>query len=166
MSDEHTQDGSPVDQVVNHDELELTIPTVDTRVAEFGKCSIPSKAHDSDAGFDVYAAEYGRILPKTWGYVKLGMKTAIPDGYFALVLPRSGLAARHGLMVHPGLIDAGYRGEWVAMIFNAGQEDFGWAMGDRIAQAVILPIIPASFVQVAELDETERGHHGFGSTGR
>ena len=93
---------------------------------------------------------------------------ALPVGYEAQVRPRSGLAAKHGVTVlnSPGTIDADYRGEVKVILVNLGQEDFVVARGERVAQMVVAPVVQPVFAQVEELDETERGSGGFGSTGR
>ena len=98
-----------------------------------------------------------------------GITLEIPDGHAGLVLPRSGLAARHGIALvnAPGLIDSGYRGEVRILLLNTDPRDpFEIEPGDRIAQLVVVPIAEASSVEVAELAESARGEAGFGSTGR
>jgi len=93
---------------------------------------------------------------------------AVPDGYAGLVVPRSGIAARHGIGVvnGPGLVDAGYRGEIKVILVNHGSEPFTINRGDRIAQLVVLPVVVQEFVEVDELPPSPRGDGGFGSTGR
>lgn len=92
---------------------------------------------------------------------------AIPDGYEVQVRPRSGLALKHGItcLNTPGTIDSDYRGELKIIMINLGDQPFAIARGDRIAQLVVAPVQPARFVEVAELDATDRGAGGFGSTG-
>jgi dUTP pyrophosphatase len=129
----------------------------------------PSRAHDGDAGYDLRAAEGARIAPGQRVSVGTGIALAIPDGHAGLVVPRSGLAARHGVTVvnAPGLIDAGYRGELRVLLLNTDREAaFDVAPGDRIAQLVIVRHEAPELIEVASLEETARGAGGFGSTGR
>ena len=100
--------------------------------------------------------------------VPTGIAVAVPDGYAGLVVPRSGLAARHGIGVvnGPGLLDAGYRGEIGVILINHGAEPFTVERGDRIAQLVVLPVVVQEFIEVDELPPSPRGDGGFGSTGR
>ena len=128
----------------------------------------PEQAHEHDAGFDLFASEPARIPPGERASVGTGIAVAIPDGYAGLVLPRSGLAARHGIALvnSPGLVDAGYRGELRVLLLNTDREEvFEIVSGDRIAQILITPIAAPQFVEAWELAETARGESGFGSTG-
>jgi len=130
---------------------------------------LPTRAHEGDAGLDLYAAEEARIEPGERASVGTGIAVAIPDGHAGLVLPRSGLAARHGITLPnaPGLIDSGYRGELRVLLLNADRsEAFEVAAGDRIAQLVVTPLAAAEPIEVDALDETSRGLAGFGSSGR
>jgi dUTP pyrophosphatase len=129
----------------------------------------PSRAHDGDAGYDLRAAEAATLAPGARASVGTGVAVAIPEGHAGLVLPRSGLAARHGvaLVNAPGLIDAGYRGEVRVLLLNTDPEQpFEVAVGDRIAQLVVVRHAVPELVEVAELGESVRGTGGFGSTGR
>ena len=129
----------------------------------------PTRAHDGDAGFDLYAAEAARLDPGARASVGTGIAVAIPDGHAGLVLPRSGLAARHGIALvnAPGLIDAGYRGEVRVLLLNTdADEPFEVTPGDRIAQLMVTPFAAPELVELEELDETVRGAGGFGSSGR
>lgn len=129
----------------------------------------PTRAHDDDAGYDLRASEAATLQPGTRASVGTGVAVAIPDGHAGLVLPRSGLAARHGISLvnAPGLIDAGYRGEVRVLLLNTDREAaFEVAPGDRIAQLVIVRHEAPELVEVDSLDETVRGDGGFGSTGR
>ncbi|MEZ5175976.1 MAG: dUTP diphosphatase [Acidimicrobiia bacterium] len=128
---------------------------------------IPTIAHPGDAGADLAAAEDATIEPGAVALVGTGLRLGIPRGYAGFVLPRSGLATRHGVTVvnAPGLIDAGYRGELRVGLINHGNAPFRVARGDRIAQLVIMAIEAPEFVEVASLDDTPRGEGGFGSTG-
>ena len=128
----------------------------------------PTRAHDGDAGLDLYAAEATTLEPGRRASVGTGIAVAIPDGHAGLVLPRSGLAAKHGISVvnAPGLIDAGYRGEVRVLLLNTDPEaTFEVAIGDRIAQLLITPFAAADPVEAEDLDQTARGEGGFGSSG-
>jgi dUTP pyrophosphatase len=128
----------------------------------------PERAHEHDAGYDLRAAEEAVIKPGGRAIVGTGIAVAIPDGHAGLVLPRSGLAARHGITLtnSPGLIDAGYRGEVRVLVLNTdSREPFEISVGDRIAQLVVVRAEQLTFEEVAELDETARAAGGFGSSG-
>jgi dUTP pyrophosphatase len=129
----------------------------------------PARAHDGDAGFDLRAVEAATIEPGGRASVGTGIALAIPDGYAGLVLPRSGLAHRHGISLvnAPGLIDAGYRGEVRVLLLNTDPEQaFEVDPGDRIAQLVLAAVEAPELVEAPDLDATARGEAGFGSTGR
>jgi dUTP pyrophosphatase len=129
----------------------------------------PERAHDGDAGYDLRAAEAATIGPGERASVGTGIAVAIPDGHAGLVLPRSGLASRHGIALvnAPGLIDAGYRGEVRVLLLNTDRDEtFEVAPGDRIAQLLIVRHEAPELQEVESLDETARGAAGFGSTGR
>jgi dUTP diphosphatase len=129
----------------------------------------PAQAHEGDAGYDLHAAEAATIAPGERVSVGTGVAVAIPEGQAGLVIPRSGLAARHGISVvnAPGLIDSGYRGELRVLLLNTDREQpFTVQEGDRIAQLVLVRVESDEAVEVEELDETVRGAGGFGSTGR
>ncbi len=128
----------------------------------------PSRAHDHDAGFDLCACEAAELGPGERASVGTGIAVAIPEGQAGLVLPRSGLALRHGISLvnAPGLIDSGYRGEVRVLLLNTDRsQSFSVAVGDRIAQLVIVRHEAPELVEVADLGETGRGPGGFGSTG-
>ena len=133
------------------------------------EATLPTRAHDGDAGLDLYACEAAHIGPgERWG-IGTGIAVEVPDGHAGLVLPRSGLAREHGISLvnAPGLIDAGYRGEVSVLLLNTDPaETFRVAPGDRIAQLVITPIAVAEPVESAALAESARGEGGFGSSGR
>jgi len=116
---------------------------------------------------DVLAAEDVTLAPGARHAVATGLAVAIPPGYEIQVRPRSGLALKHGITVPntPGTIDSDYRGELKVILINLGAEDFAIRRGDRIAQLVLSPVVRASWLKVDELDETQRGEGGFGSTG-
>lgn len=138
-----------------------------TRLAEAARA--PSRAHAGDAGYDLHAAESATLGPGERAAVGTGIAVEIPDGCAGLVLPRSGLAARHGIALvnAPGLIDAGYRGEVRVLLLNTDRtETFEVAPGDRIAQLVLVRHEAPELTEVESLDETARGAGGFGSSGR
>lgn len=128
---------------------------------------LPRFAHRGDAGADLHAVELVTIGAGEYGLVRTGLSVAIPEGHAGLVLPRSGLAVRTGITVlnSPGLVDSGYRGELKVALINHGTEAFEIAVGDRIAQLVIVPVSAPEYELVDSLEETERGSGGFGSTG-
>jgi dUTP pyrophosphatase len=130
---------------------------------------LPSRAHEDDAGLDLYACEAAHIGPGERWSVGTGIGVEIPSGHAGLVLPRSGLAKKHGIALvnSPGLIDSGYRGELRVLLLNTDPaETFRVAPGDRIAQLVITPIALAQPVEAQALAESVRGDGGFGSSGR
>jgi dUTP pyrophosphatase len=134
-----------------------------------GTARPPTRAHDGDAGYDLHAAEPAVLGPGERASVGTGIAVAIPAEHAGLVLPRSGLAARHGISVvnAPGLIDAGYRGELRVLLLNTDRErSFEVTAGDRIAQLLVVRVEGPQLEEAAELDETGRGPGGFGSTGR
>ncbi len=128
----------------------------------------PHYAHPGDAGADLCSTQSVTLRPGQRAVVQTGLHIALPNGYVAFVMPRSGLALKHGISLvnSPGTIDAGYRGEIAVIMLNTDSEnDFVIEPGDRIAQLVIMPVSTAQFVSVEELPGTERGTGGFGSTG-
>lgn len=130
--------------------------------------TLPTRAHDGDAGLDLYAAEGARIGPGQRVSVGTGLSVAIPEGLVGLVTPRSGLAIKHGvtLVNAPGVIDSGFRGELRLLLQNTdASSEFKVASGDRIAQLLLIPIASASPLEADSLDETSRGAGGFGSSG-
>jgi dUTP pyrophosphatase len=129
--------------------------------------ALPAYATERAAGMDVLAAEDVTLPPGGRHAVATGFSVAIPPGYEIQVRPRSGLALKHGISVPntPGTIDSDYRGELKVIVINHGAEPFVIARGDRIAQLVLAPVTQAAWEEVAELDDTERGAGGFGSTG-
>jgi len=128
----------------------------------------PRRAHPGDAGADLLAREGLVLEPEARALVPTGIAVAIPEGFAGLVVPRSGLAARHGIGVAngPGLIDAGYRGEVKVILINHGSDSVEIERGERIAQLVIVPVLVTELVEVDALPDTKRGAGGFGSTGR
>ena len=131
--------------------------------------TLPTRAHEGDAGLDLYACEAAHIGPGERWSVGTGIAVEIPAGHAGLVLPRSGIAREHGISLvnSPGLIDAGYRGELRILLLNTDPaETFRVAAGDRIAQLVLAPIVLAEPAETPELADSARGGAGFGSSGR
>lgn len=128
---------------------------------------LPTYATVGAAGMDVVSAEDVTIEPGARHPVATGLAVAIPQGFEIQVRPRSGLAFKHGITVPntPGTIDSDYRGELKVLLINHGAEAFPIARGDRVAQLVLAPVVQADWDEVDELDATERGAGGFGSTG-
>jgi len=129
---------------------------------------LPTYSHPGDAGADLTTREALTLAPGERATVRTGVKIALPAGYVALVHPRSGLAAKHGVTVvnAPGTVDAGYRGEIAVTLLNTdARTPVSFAVGDRIAQLVIQRVEHALFVPVEALPGSHRGEGGFGSTG-
>jgi dUTP pyrophosphatase len=132
------------------------------------RARLPSRAHDGDAGLDLYAVEAAVLGPGERASVGTGIAVEIPPGQAGLVVPRSGLAARHGISVvnAPGLIDAGYRGEIRVLLLNTDREQaFEVNPGDRIAQLVLIRVELPEPVEADSLTDSARGAGGFGSSG-
>lgn len=143
-------------------DLEVRVRRLDTDLP------LPAYAHPGDAGADLLTTVDLRLEPGERALVPTGVALALPDGYVALVHPRSGLAARHGLSIlnTPGTIDAGYRGEVKVLLINLDpREAIELRRGDRVAQLVIQRFERARFVEVGELPASVRGEGGYGSTG-
>ena len=143
--------------------MDVEIPVV----LEAG-AAMPVYATEGAAGMDLRATEAVSLAPGERASVGTGLRLAIPEGYEGQVRPRSGLALRHGLaMVNsPGTIDADYRGEVRMILINHGSEVVQFAKGERLGQLVICPVVRATLRSVQNLDGSERGEGGFGSTGR
>jgi len=130
--------------------------------------TVPLYAHPGDAGADLRSAEALQLAPGERATIRTGTAIALPDGFAAFVVPRSGLAARHGITIvnAPGTVDAGYRGEISVTILNTdADEPFRIDVGDRIAQLIVWPVAQARFIPVESLPGSHRGERGFGSTG-
>jgi dUTP pyrophosphatase len=129
---------------------------------------VPERAYEGDAGLDLASCERVDIAPGERAVVGTGIAVAIPDGHAGFVVPRSGLAARHGIGIvnAPGLVDSGYRGEVrVVLVNHDPSETFTVEPGMRIAQLVLVPVAEVEPVRVEALPETQRGTAGFGSSG-
>ena len=131
------------------------------------KALIPKFAHEGDAGMDLFSIENLTINPGERALVKTGIAMELPPYTEAQIRPRSGLALKHGITVlnTPGTVDCGYRGEIAVILINLGNEAFNIEPGMKIAQMVIKPVLRVEIEEVSEIDETERGIGGFGSTG-
>ena len=143
--------------------MELPVRRLDPRAV------MPARAHEGDAGLDLCSIEPVKLGPGERARVRTGLAIELPPGHAGFVLPRSGLAARHGvaLVNAPGLIDEGYRGELQVLLLNTDREaTVAIEAGDRIAQLVIVPVAHAAAVEVDTLNEAQRGAGGFGSSGR
>jgi len=141
-----------------HDQLKMLDPDLEA----------PSYAHPGDAGADLRAREDVVLMPGERKLVPTGVAIALPDGFVALIHPRSGLATKHGLTIvnAPGTVDAGYRGEISVTLLNTdSSQPIELRRGDRIAQMVIQRVEHAQFIPVSELGGSVRGTGGFGSTG-
>lgn len=130
---------------------------------------IPTKSRVESGAYDLYMPESGTITGHISTMVKLGFASAIPQGYVGLLLPRSGVGAKKGVELNNtcGVIDADYRGEWIAALKTKGIHDtFSWTAGERILQVLFVPVLHVEeFILVNDLDNTERGDGGFGSSG-
>jgi len=129
---------------------------------------LPARAHPGDAGLDLYALDGCELPAGARASLRTGIAVEIPDGQAGLVLPRSGLAARHGIALvnAPGLIDAGFRGELCVLLLNTDRDHAHTiAAGDRIAQLVLVDVHAPGVLEVSALSASARGAGGFGSTG-
>jgi dUTP pyrophosphatase len=130
---------------------------------------VPTRAYEGDAGLDLASAEHVVLEPGERAVVSTGLAVAIPEGHAGLVVPRSGLAARHGITIvnAPGLVDSGYRGDVKVVLLNTDKrETFVVEAGMRIAQLVVIAVPELEPVEEDALAETERGARGHGSSGR
>ncbi len=130
--------------------------------------TLPVYAHPGDAGADLVSSDDIVLAPGERATVGTGLKIALPNGYVGFVVPRSGLAAKHGITIvnSPGTVDAGYRGELRVTLLNTdARESYAIAAGDRIAQLIVMPVPSVRFVEVERLPGSDRGEGGFGSTG-
>ncbi len=142
--------------------------TVEIPITLSANASLPSYATSGAAGLDLRCADDFTLSPMERKLIDTGVSIAIPEGYEGQVRPRSGLAIRHGIsMVNsPGTIDSDYRGELRLILINFGSEAVQFSKGDRIGQLVLCPVARAQLKVVDELDGTQRGEGGFGSTGK
>lgn len=129
------------------------------------KAFMPSKAHSTDAGFDLYAMEDACIKSRDGIVINTGVHMAIPEGYVGYVQSRSGLNIKRDIICPTGTIDCGYTGSINVKLYNLGENDYSIHAGDRIAQLVIQPISTEGLELTNALEDTDRGAGGFGSTG-
>jgi len=127
---------------------------------------LPTKANESDAGWDLYASEDVIIEPSQTQTVGTDIAMAIPDGYVGLIWDRSGMATKRGVHRFAGVIDSGYRGEIKVCLWNSSQEHCIIKKGDRMAQILFQPVPPLPMIEVQDINTTSRGTKGFGSSGR
>ena len=128
---------------------------------------MPTKGSNDAGAIDLYMPEAGYV-DGTEVKIPLGFAAVIPKGYVGLLLPRSGVGAKHGLELNNtcGVIDADYRGEWLAVMRTKSGKEFSWKQGERVLQCVLVPVLSPTLEQVEDLDATDRGEGGFGSSGK
>ena len=127
--------------------------------------TIPTKAHDHDAGWDLYANESTYILPNHRRTISTGILLEIPEGHVGLIWPRSGLAVKNGIDVFAGVIDSGYRGEIKVCLYNSSDNSVKLNAEDRVAQIIIQKLPNIEMLEVQDLQDSNRGEGGFGSSG-
>lgn len=127
---------------------------------------LPARSNPTDAGWDLCSLDNHTLPPKGRKVLCTGIALEIPEGYVGLIWPRSGLAAKQGIDVFAGVVDAGYRGEIQVCLYNSSDKKVSIVAGDRIAQILFQEVGDFQVVQATHLEETSRGEHGFGSTGR
>jgi dUTP pyrophosphatase len=126
---------------------------------------IPKYAREDDAGMDLYSLEKITLQPNAREAIPTGISMAIPRGYVGLVWDKSGIAAKYGIKTMAGVIDAGYRGEVIIIVHNLSSASYTFEKGSKVAQMLIQPVEQRKIVEVDELEDTQRGKGGFGSTG-
>ena len=129
------------------------------------EATTPTKAHRTDAGYDLYASEDAVVVGRQRTTIKTGVSFEMPDGLAGLIWPRSGLSVKKGLDVLAGVVDSGYRGEVMVCLYNTSDEDVEIKRGDRIAQIIFQEVPVISLLLREELETSQRGSNGFGSTG-
>jgi dUTP pyrophosphatase len=139
-----------------------------TRLEHGAALPVPSRATPGAAGYDVVSADHAMLDPMERKLFRTGFRIAVPAGFECQIRPRSGLALKHGISLPntPATIDSDYRGELMIALVNLGAEPFEITRGMRIGQLIFARVEAAEFQEVAELPGSERGHGGFGSTGR
>lgn len=130
------------------------------------EAKLPSYAHPGDAGADCFCHEQITIAPGERRYIGLGFALEIPHGYVALLYDKSSVPHKYGLKLYAGVVDAGYRGEYMAGLVNLSDKPHTFEKGEKVAQLLIMPIATGEIVEVDELSDSERGAGGFGSTGK
>jgi len=129
------------------------------------RATLPSRAHETDAGYDFYSLETKTLPVGGIHKFRTGIAVACPEGSALLLWDRSGLAAKHGLHRLAGVVDEGYRGEVQIVLVNLGGRSVTLREGDRIAQGILTPVLTPPVLEVEDLDDSDRGSGGFGSTG-
>jgi deoxyuridine 5'-triphosphate nucleotidohydrolase len=129
------------------------------------KATLPTRGTPNSAGLDLYSIDDLRIEPKARVRARTGLSTAIPEGFYGRIAPRSGLAAEKGIDVLAGVIDADYRGEILCLLYNTGDEMVELMAGSKICQLIVEQVITPQAAWAEDLEETQRGAAGFGSTG-
>ena len=127
---------------------------------------ITEPAIDGDAGYDLYASETKIVPSKSSASIKTGICIQLPPGYWFEIMPKSGLATKHNISVHNGVIDNGYRGEIIIHVYNHGDVDYMFNKNDKVAQGVLRQQIVFELAEVTDLTDSIRGEKGFGSTGK
>ena len=127
---------------------------------------MPTRAHFTDAGLDLYTREKKKIWAGQSTIFDTGVHVELPKGYYGKIESKSGLNVKHGIVCLGGVIDEGYTGSIVVKLYNCGSESYLFNKGDKIAQLIIMPYLAPALEQVDDLAETDRGDSGFGSTGR
>lgn len=127
---------------------------------------MPERAHKADAGLDLRAKESVLVLAGGWAIFDTGVHISIPEGYYGKLESKSGLNIKYSIVSLGGVIDSGYTGSIKVKLYNHGTEDYHFIRGDKIVQLIIQPYEAPEMVVVNELDDTDRGANGFGSTGR
>jgi len=136
------------------------------RVRDDETCPPPNRQHPGDAAHDLTVTRYTPISGGAKVQLPHNLAVAIPEGYFGLVLARSSTFVKKGLIVHPGIIDSGYRGEVMTVVFNPSGKMVHIGDGERVSQLLILPVVPVEFAHAKkDLPSGDRGTDGFGSTG-
>ena len=128
--------------------------------------TVPKRGSNEAAGYDVYASDDGIVSARGKSVVPTGIAITVPNGTYGRLAPRSGLAVKNSISVGAGVVDRDFMGELKVILFNHSDVDFEFRKGDRIAQLILERIVTPDVVLVDELDATERGEGGFGSTGR
>ncbi len=145
--------------------LNVVVPVKQTAAARALGLDLPAHTRPGDAGVDLRAAEAVVIAPGRRGLVGTGIHVAIPEGFAGFIKDRSGLAAKSGIHTLAGVVDSNYRGEVKVVLLNTGDSEFRVEINDRIAQMVVLPVAEVTLELREELEESDRGEHGWGSTG-
>lgn len=128
--------------------------------------TLPTRAHTTDLGYDLYASEQISVHPEEWKLVPTGVALGFPEGWGGFIKDRSSVASKSAIHTHAGVIDQAYTGEVKVLLYNAGKSIYTVYRGDKVAQLVPQQVVSWNIVQVNELEETERGSKGFGSSGR